>query len=79
MYCVYAVNIENAVLAEFIPDLVEALKLCETLRKAGCYRFVTMAIEDPNMVGKMGVADVDENYDWHKRRDSISARKKGLT
>lgn len=76
MYCVYWTEMLEPC-CEFHNDLGSALSACEVLRKVG-HEFVTMAVEDPNMVGKMGVSDVDENYDWVKRRDAISVRKKGL-
>ena len=78
MYCVYWFNDKIGFPdCQIWDDLTDALKFCELQRVAG-YKFVTMAIENPNMVGKMGVADVDDNYDWVKRRDAISSRKKDL-
>jgi hypothetical protein len=63
MYCVYGYGTP----ARLHEDLTDALNDCEALRKAGV-AFVTMAHENPNMVGKQGVAAPDANYDWPKRR-----------
>lgn len=81
MYCVYWLLRHDAGWVsnhQMEGDLTVALKLCEFLRNEPDVRFVTMAIENPDMVGKMGVDDVGPDYDWSKRRDSISARKKGI-
>jgi hypothetical protein len=75
MYCVYAKNIEGTPIGLEISDLNAAIEMCAAMRKAGTYRFVTMTVEDENHVGKMGVTEVDETYDWVKRRDSIKVRK----
>ncbi len=58
------------------PELMAAVKLCETLRSDPEVRFVTMTMEDPNNVGKMGVADVGPDYNWTKRRVIATGRKK---
>ena len=76
MYCVFWLFDGVAMNQEFV-ELTDALKKCEALRKEGVARFVTMAVENPNMVGKMGVDVTGPDYDWTKRRDSISARRKG--
>lgn len=53
-------------------DMSAALKFMEELRtrqRAGervC--FVTMASENPDSVGKPGVADPSPDYNWKKRR-----------
>jgi hypothetical protein len=58
-------------------DLTVALKICESLRNESDVRFVTMAIENPDQVGKMGVSDkLPDGYDWKKRRDSLTIRRK---
>lgn len=60
---------------QFETDLVVALKVCELLRQSPDVRFVTMVAEHSNMVGKPGVDSVKhEDYEWSKRRDSMSAR-----
>lgn len=74
MYCVYWWHKGEARGQEF-EDLKLALELCEECRNAG-YRFVTMAVENPNHVGKMGVAAAGPDYEWVKRRDSIYKRDK---
>jgi hypothetical protein len=48
-------------------ELSDAIKMCEIKRNAG-FKFVTMAHDNPNMVGKQGAAAPDANYDWPKRR-----------
>lgn len=81
MYCVYwqEVNGEAMYPRQAMKEtLDDALKIMQTLRNRPDVRFVAYAIENPDNVGKMGVADVDENYDWQKRRDSLSARKKDM-
>jgi hypothetical protein len=78
MYCVFALNLEGKAGAFEHSELKDALDMCETLRKAGCYRYVTMAVEDPNHVGKMGVAEAGPDYEWMKRRDAIGVRQKEM-
>lgn len=46
-------------------DMSCALKDTQKLRNAR-YRFVTMVSENVDMVGQLGVSDVDENYEWKK-------------
>ncbi len=62
--------------AEYFGDteLVPALNRTEALRKLGCTH-VIISTNDPNSVGKPGVASVEdgktpdgEPYDWRKRR-----------
>ena len=49
-------------------ELLDALKLTESLRKAG-NRHVCISSELEDSVGKPGVNDVlPEGYDWKKRR-----------
>jgi ligand-binding sensor protein len=48
-------------------DMTEALNYCQYLRKSNG-RFVTMCSEQSDMVGEFGVTEVDEGYDWKKRR-----------
>jgi hypothetical protein len=43
------------------------LDFSEKIRAKG-FKYVTMGHENPNMVGKQGVAAPDANYDWPKRR-----------
>jgi hypothetical protein len=48
---------------------MEALKLCEDIRKTPDTSHVCLQSELPNSVGKPGVSDVlPEGYDWYKRR-----------
>lgn len=55
-------------------QMTEALKYTEELRKKqredGSVSFVTFASENPNSVGKPGVADVGADYNWTKRRST---------
>ncbi len=81
MYCVYWMLRHDAGWVsnhQIEDDLTTALQLCAHLRKEPDVRFVTMAVENPNMVGKMGVDVTGPDYDWVKRRDAISVRKKGI-
>lgn len=67
MFKVYWTDSTNTPQGLFVNTLNRALSLAEEKRKEG-YTFVTMVSENPDNVTKMGVADVDENYDWQKRR-----------
>lgn len=53
-------------------DLSAPLKFMEELRQeqyeTGNIRFIVMASENPNNVGKPGVAAAGPDYDWTKRR-----------
>lgn len=68
MFKVYWTNPHNneSYSADFVA-LVDALKECEKLRECG-RSFVTMVSENPDSVGRPGVADVGPDYDWKKRR-----------
>ncbi|MDR5734640.1 hypothetical protein QCE47_20220 [Caballeronia sp. LZ025] len=52
--------------------LAEALRFAEALRqrqaKGDAISFVTLCSENPQSVGKPGVADPPAGYDWKKRR-----------
>ena len=48
-------------------DMMKALDYCQLLRK-GNAKFVTMCSELPDMVGEFGVSEVNDDYDWKKRR-----------
>ena len=69
MYCVYAMGPMGPEATE-LKGLAEALKLAEVLR-AGGFKYVTMAHENPNMVGKQGVAAPSVDYNWLKRRTEL--------
>lgn len=53
-------------------DMGDALKFSEALRKrkhAGeDLRFITLASENPDCVGKQGVGVTGPDYNWKKRR-----------
>lgn len=72
MFKVYWTLENGEVMGYEVEGLEEALGMTEMQRKAG-RRFVTMASEDPNSVGKLGVDSVvdgktpdGEVYDWSK-------------
>lgn len=69
MYCVYAMGPMGPEATE-LKGLAEALKLAEVLR-AGGFKYVTMAHESPDMVGKQGVASPAADYHWPKRRTEL--------
>lgn len=48
-------------------ELSLAIKFMENLRKNSLHH-VVMSSENPNSVGKPGVAETDSTYDWKKRR-----------
>ena len=48
-------------------DMMKALDYCQLLRK-GNAKFVTMCSELSDMVGEFGVSEVNDDYDWKKRR-----------
>lgn len=57
-------------------EIVEALNFAESLRKNEANSFVTIASENPDMVGKPGVSGIQngklpngERYDWNKTRN----------
>lgn len=53
-------------------SMCEALEFMESLRslqQAGqVIRHITMSAENPNSIGKLGVADPPADYQWKKRR-----------
>ena len=53
---------------ENFEDMTEALNWMQELRNTYKRTFVCMASENPDNVTKLGVADVDADYDWKKRR-----------
>jgi len=79
MFKVYWTNPDNnEAYSEDFEDLNLALKSCEKLRQSGRI-FVTMVSENPNNVGKTGVAAVKDGvlpdgskYDWTKK-DRVGA------
>ncbi|WP_410799641.1 hypothetical protein [Paraburkholderia sp. SIMBA_053] len=77
MYMVYwSEAIDDAIVpraASFAAGaMAEALSLAETLRRRqSCGEpvcFVTLCSENPNSVGRPGVADPPADYAWKKRR-----------
>jgi hypothetical protein len=80
----YTDPITNWAHAHDVETLVEALQHTEGFRKLGM-TYVTMVAEDPNQVGKPGVAGVKDSklpngdeYTYTKR-DALSQRTKNLT
>ena len=79
MFKVYWTNPDtNEAYSSDFEDLSLALKECETMRQHG-RTFVTMVSENPNHVGKSGVAGVKNGvlpdgskYDWTKN-DRVGA------
>jgi Neuraminidase (sialidase) len=67
MFKVYWTDQYGTVFGHEMPDMTVALTTTQALRDQG-NRFVTIVSENPNNVTKMGVADVDADYDWKKRR-----------
>jgi hypothetical protein len=61
----------------FDDQLSEALKFMEGLRATPNVGFVVMASENPNSVGKAGVAGAGPDYNWEKRRGGSGAPSKG--
>lgn len=57
-------------------ELGKALKFMEELRTEVGSSFVTMCSENPNSVGKPGVAEVGPGYNWTKRRGNMPGLKK---
>ena len=89
MFKIYGTDSNNQIHAQETSNLVTALRLTNEMRSAG-YTFVTMASENPQQVGKLGVdAIVDgktpdgHDYDWSKAdragkpraRDRVIAKK----
>ena len=66
MFKVYWTYGDESYGKEFV-DMMSALNHCESLRNSG-RGFVTMCSENPDNVTKMGVAEVDADYNWKKRR-----------
>ena len=67
MIKVYWTDQYGTVFGHEMEDMTVALNTTQTLRNAG-NRFVSMVSENPDNVTKMGVADVDSDYNWKKRR-----------
>jgi len=75
MYRVYYTNEHGEARAYNEDTLEAALATAEGLRRNVRNRFVTMASEDPNSIGKPGVDSVEDGvlpngelYTWKKRR-----------
>ena len=66
-YCVFWRNESGDPDSKLHDEMVPALAHCEQLRNSG-NRFVTMAYENTDMVGKQGVDVTGPDYDWKKRR-----------
>lgn len=49
-------------------EMTKALEFAQLLRKDERMSFVCLCSENPNSVGKPGVADVSSDYNWKKRR-----------
>lgn len=74
MYQVFCITAGEKAEAYGCHTLLDALAQAKDLRECGC-RFVTIASENPNNVGKMGVDHVADgklpdgnDYTWKKRR-----------
>lgn len=74
MFRLYWTDTDGKAQALYVMGLNKVLKMTEDLRREG-NTFVTMVSEDPNSVGKPGVASVEDgllpdgtNYEWRKRR-----------
>lgn len=50
--------------------MLDALDFIKELRDNSINTFVVMASENPNSVGKPGVAAAGADYDWTKRRNN---------
>jgi hypothetical protein len=73
MYCVFwkfTHEGETHTLSQEFAELGPALGKCEALRGEGMARFITMGHDNPNMVGKQGVAEPSPDYHWPKRRST---------
>ena len=74
MFKVYWTDTDNQPRSEDFVIMTEALSLAESLRRKD-YKFVTMASENPDSIGRAGVDEIrngvlpDGNtYEWRKRR-----------
>lgn len=74
MFKVYWTDTNSQPQSEDFVIMTEALSLAESLRRKG-YKFVTMASENPDSIGRAGVDEIrngvlpDGNtYEWRKRR-----------
>ena len=81
MYKVYWTDNENKSYGEETEKLTVALALTENLRSRG-NRFVTMVSENPDQVGKAGVASVEDGktpdgfeYTWSKQGRAGKSKK----
>jgi hypothetical protein len=69
MFRVYFTQDRRAYYCDFPADkMSDALSYMETLRKDENNSFVTFCSENPQSVGKPGVAEVGSDYNWTKRR-----------
>ncbi|WP_277189107.1 hypothetical protein [Caballeronia sp. BR00000012568055] len=74
MFVVYWLEAQrNARFERFEADaLAQALSFAEALRKRQAdgedIGFITLCSENPQSVGRAGVADPPADYDWKKRR-----------
>ena len=72
MFKIYGTDSNKQIHAQETADLVTALRIAKEMRDTG-HRFVTMASENPEHVGKPGVDTVADgktpdghDYDWSK-------------
>lgn len=73
MFKVYWSDLQDKAMGKSFEDMTEALNFMQELRTVYDRKFVTMASENPNQVGKMGVDSVEEGllpdgskYTWNK-------------
>lgn len=68
MFKVYWTDIGGESCHENFDDMTEALNWMQELRNTYKRKFVCMASENPDNVTKLGVSEVNADYDWKKRR-----------
>lgn len=71
MFKVYWTTADGTHSKDFkMTELNLVLDFMNTLREDVDISFVTMCSQNPNQVGKMGVAEAGSEYSWTKRRDN---------
>lgn len=68
VFKVYWTGVDDKPYAKNFISMNDALKFTQDLRNSHGRSFVSMVSENPNNVTKMGVAEVNADYNWKKRR-----------
>jgi hypothetical protein len=68
VFKVYWTGSDEKAYGKEFTDMSKALNFAQELRNNHQRQFVTMCSENPDNIGKMGVAEAGSDYNWKKRR-----------